>query len=216
MLRDCVSPRDGLVDYVAAGRHRASLTKLIKALAAPRSFASPKQRLAVLLNAYNVLVIVDVLDRGVTAGVADHPGFFDRDRFNVLGESVTLDVLRDQMIRPLGDPRVHVALVGGAMGFPPLRGEPYTAAALDRQLDDQARRFVGDRVHNGRIGSMLLLSPLFREFAADFAAGPDRGVPGFLRRYADPRSPIGQLLRQPGEPAIGYQAFNWALNQSPN
>ncbi len=55
----------------------------------------------------------------------------------------TLDDIEHRTLRrDFNEPRLHVALVCAAMGCPPLGDEPYTAAKLDSQLDDQVKRFI--------------------------------------------------------------------------
>ena len=137
---------------------------------------------------------------------------FTTNRAPVLGKPVTLDELRDQMIRPLDDPRVHAALCNGALGSAPLRAEAYTVDRLDGQLNDQARRFIGSPAHNAALGDALLLSPIFQWFAPDFDGPPFHGPLGFLRLYADEDTAIAHLLARQKLPPIEYMDFNWALN----
>jgi hypothetical protein len=55
------------------------------------------------------------------------------------GRAYGLDEIEQGIIRKrFQEPRIHFALVCAAMGCPPLRGEAYTGARLDAQLDDQA------------------------------------------------------------------------------
>lgn len=214
LLGRIVQSRTGFVRYRWIHKNPElykELRSLAEALARPREFRDASQRLAFLINAYNLLVIWNVERHWPMASVRDRRGFFARDRFAVLGERMTLlDLLAK--IRKSGEARVHMALVWGAIGSPPLRDEAYAGGWLDQQLDAQAARFVNDPQHNTRLGGLALVSPLFQWFANDFRTRPYGGVRGFLRRYAHPRSPLGRLLREPSRIALTYMQFNWALN----
>lgn len=46
------------------------------------------------------------------------------------------------------EPRIHFAVNCAAIGCPMLREEAYVSDRLERQLDQQTRRFVSDRTRN--------------------------------------------------------------------
>lgn len=214
LLARTVDPRTGAVDYARLQAERGTLHELRDSLAVERSFAGDEQRLAFLLNAYNLLVIATVVDEPQLPGtVRDIRGFFDEVQHDLLGETYTLDELRDQLIRPIGEPRAHFAMVNGAAGAPPLLHVAYSADELDAQLDYQLNRFLTDPVRNSVIGPTLVLSPIFRWFSDDFEAAADDGtVAGYLRERAPARSRIARAFARTDEPPIEYLDFNWALN----
>ena len=211
LLAAAVGVRTGLVDYDALEKRSDKLGAFIAALQPARVFDDERQKLAFLINAYNAVVAAAVIRRHPKS-LALEAGFFDRDTVTILDHKVTLDDLRDRLIRPMRDPRVHAALVAGALGSPPLRAEPYTGPRLDAQLNDQSRRLLASRRHTGVIGNAVLLSPLFRRFAADFDVRPYDGVAGFVRRFGDANPLLAALLIREPKPSIEYQDYNWALN----
>ena len=119
------------------------------------------------------------------------------------------------LVDTLLDPRIHAALVQGAMGSPPLRAEPYDAARLSEQLDDQCRRWINDPARNRARGDTLALSAILERHQADFAASPFGGVLGFVKAYAAPGGPIAELLARNPAPAIEWIPFDPAVNQAP-
>lgn len=215
LLADIVTAQRGLVRYDAAAERREQLDHIVQTIARPRRFADDNEQLAFLLNAHNALVIANVLRRRPLQSPGKSAGFFTEDRFDVNARSVTIRRLVDDLILPLGDARLHVALVSGTASSPPLRREPYDAARLDEQLDDQARRFLTDPAHNTLLGGTLMLSPLFREYAPAFEKGPWGGVLGFIRQYAPPDTPLAAVARRDPPPPIAYLDYNWALNFGP-
>ena len=144
----------------------------------------------------------------------DIPGFFDTLAITVTGKQMTLNGLENEQIRPMGDPRIHAALVCAAMSCPPLRAEPYKAERLDEQLNDQSRRWINDPNRNGideqgRLG----VSMIMQWYGDDFSVDPYRGVVGFVRAFAEPAGPIGQLLSRQDAPPVHFLKYDWRLNR---
>lgn len=213
LLRRAVHPKSGAVNYGWLAARPAELRALVVAAAVEREVDDPKQRLALAINSYNLWVVVGVLNGKPKSTVRELEGFFDKDERALAGEAMTLDALRDRVIRAAGDPRVHATLCNGAIGSAPLRTEAYTAKRLDDQLTAASIRFVNDRARNGVVGGTLMLCPVFKWFAPDFEGDPFNGVAGFIRLYAEPESPLDFATRAQEKPAIEYLEFNWALNR---
>jgi len=211
LLSACVTRR-GHVNYQAVRKRVELLGTLVERVAERRPFASDADRFAYLINAYNLLVISQVVSHWPIDSPRDIGGMFNYHKHEVLGESITLDDLRRRMFKVYGDARVHMALVQGALGSPPLRAEPYASETLDAQLTQQARRFVNDGVHVTLLGPTLLVSPIFKWYADDFDAVPYGSVAGFISTYANSDSRLAELLAASPDPAVEYQQFNWALN----
>ena len=218
------------VDYAGMARQKAALNAYLQQLAAitPAQYAtwSKNQRRAFLINAYNAQTVALILTRWPKLeSIKDLGGFFSspwKQRFfSLLQAERSLDEIEHTMLRgasDFDDPRIHFAVNCASIGCPALRPEAYTAAALDAQLEDQARRFLRDRTRNyydverGR----LTVSKIFDWYAEDFERGL-RGITSvsqFLAGYAtelssDPKSL--PLIRQ-GEFELSYADYDWSLN----
>ena len=219
LLSQTVSP-NGLVDYglLASPSLAAELRRVVQGYARAPLPDSPRGRIAFWCNAYNANVLAKVLEarqRPDFRNVAMVEGFFDADTIAVAGQSMTLDDLGNEHVRPLGDPRIHAALVFGAMSCPPLRDEPYAADQLDRQLEEQCRRWVNDLERNRVEDGRLALSKVFERYDRDFQAQPFNGVAGFLLEYAQPGGRMAQLLQANSEPSVRFIDDDWSLNQAP-
>src|SRR6266498_1059136 len=70
--------------------------------------------------------------------------FFYLRTFTVGGRSISLYNFENDVIRPLGEERVHFALNCMVVSCPRLPRVAFSAAALDRQLDSAAREFIGN------------------------------------------------------------------------
>lgn len=202
---------DGRVDYDSIHDHPGFATTVERIAAADLTGQDHTAVLAFYINAYNVLAV-----RGILQGRSPRTNlgklrYFYRDKHTVAGERLTLNALEHDRIRPLGDPRIHFAIVCASTSCPPLRSEAYATDTLDHQLDDNARRFVNDRSKN-RVdpdAGVARLSKIFKWFREDFesAAG---SVQSYIAKFIeDPRS--AQLLRD-GSLDVRYLEYDWSLN----
>jgi hypothetical protein len=107
------------------------------------------------------------------------PGAFERLPHRAAGRSVTLDGIEKEILMPLGDARVFLALGRGAVGGGRLRSEAYDAATLNRQLDAVAAETLTRKevVRVDQAANELSVSPVFswREaaFVSSFAEKAD-------------------------------------------
>lgn len=177
------------------------------------------RRLAFWINAYNVLAIDVVLGGYPLTSIKDRGGLLTPvwkiEAGRVGGRSVTLHEIEHEILRPLGDPRIHAAIVCASTSCPSLRREPYSAASLDAQLDDSLRRFLADPrkgLSVDRSAGRVRLSRIFDWFAEDFQAGG--GVLPFVTRYAP--EPDGEWLAEnAADASLGYFDYDWRLNDAP-
>lgn len=124
------------VDYVAR----------VSPEAAPALFPTNESRLAYHINAYNALAMYNVIDSGMPKSLSGltKVGFFVFKRFSIGGKSMSLYTYENEVIRPLGDERVHFALNCMSVGCPRLPKVPFTAGELNEQLDRETRRFFAE------------------------------------------------------------------------
>lgn len=209
-----VSSKDRLdarmVDYAALASD-ARWPRIIRLLAevAPEDIASPAERKAFYLNAYNILAINKVIENWPLRSLRSVGSFISpvwkHDAGVVAGEEVTLSYLEQDVLRAMGDPRVHMAINCASLSCPDLRAEPYQADILEQQLEAQVRGFLqqdykGILIDQDR--KTVLLSSIFDWFEEDFDSYG--GVERFLRRYR-PDIPAGWSV----EASLPY---NWEIN----
>lgn len=148
--------------------------------------ATAAERLAFFINAYNLLAMKMVADHWPLGSIRDVGNLFrpvwKRPAGTLDGRSVSLDDIENEHLRKLGEPRIHLAIVCASVSCPDLRAEPYRAAALDAQLDDQVVRFFANQGKGLRVeGDTVHVSRIFDWFGEDF--GGDAGVRRFITRY---------------------------------
>lgn len=217
------------VDYRGLKTARAPLDRYVRQLGAVSSSEydnwSRNEKLAYLINAYNALVLQQVIDnypikRSMHLKALVRPansvwqikGFFDDVRHPVAGASRTLDDIEHKLLREvLKEPRIHAALVCAARSCPPLRKEAYDAARIDEQLDEQWRVFINDkeRNHIDRRRGEIKLSEILKWFESDF--GGTDAVISFISRYVD--APTQNWLRT-RKYRVLYFDYDWTLNDA--
>ncbi|MEM8585036.1 MAG: DUF547 domain-containing protein [Bacteroidota bacterium] len=196
----------GKIDY-AALKASGEISPLIDDIANIQlSELSNIEREAFLINAYNLLVINQVLDNYPLNSVLDVPGFFDRNKVNVGGQRLTLNQLeKDLLLKEYKDPRLHFALVCGALGCPPITDFAYRPEQLDDQLDRQTQLAVNDPSFIRINGSGVGLSQIFNWYASDFGGSKDQVIT-FINRYRETNLPASANL--------SYYTYDWTLNAS--
>lgn len=220
-----------VVDYAGLKRERQLLQAYLRSVSGVErdSFDTwePLQRRAFLINAYNAFTLELVLSRYPDLeSIKDLGGLFTspwKQRFfSLLGEQRHLDDVEHGLIRgatDFNDPRIHFAVNCASVGCPALRPEAYRAELLDRQLDDQTRRFLGDRSRNRADAgaSRLVLSSIFKWYEGDFSRGlrGAHSVAEFVSGYPDAigLTPADVIALRDGEWTMTYSDYDWSLNQ---
>lgn len=211
---------DGLIDYDGLRRDHHFKTYLGQLAAAqPDKLPSDEQRLALLCNAYNAFVINGVIIHKIDGSVLDYEsssgkGFFDLKEHILAGETIDLNHLEHEVIRPeYQEPRIHVALVCAAKSCPTIRPEAYVGERLSQQLEDQAKLFAGNQeyVHYAAGEKKLNLSPILDWYGDDFGGQP--GVLKFLlARAGDAETKAGIQGALDGQVAVAFNEYDWSLN----
>jgi hypothetical protein len=220
----------GLVDYETLQRDPAQLDRYLKELAAltPERFASwpEADQIALLINAYNALTLRSIIDhKPIRPSIKDIPGVWKFRRHALMGQQLTLDGIEHEILRrEYNEPRIHAALVCAAMSCPPLRGEAFTGAELDRQLDNQSTRWLASSVglKIDRANRTVGISKIFDWFGEDWPrADPNAApVPGheqqsaILRFIARYRPAEDQKLLLGGDYRLTHLPYDWSLNRS--
>jgi hypothetical protein len=186
------------------------------AQARPEDLRGQSERLAFWINVYNVLAIDVVLRHYPVESIKDAGRLFTPvwkiDAGTVGGRIRSLHEIEHEILRPMGEPRIHAAIVCASTSCPSLAREPYTAAQLDAQLDAALASFLADPRKGlavDRPGGQLKLSRIFDWFEDDFAA--QGGVRAFVTLHAPAKERA--WLAGPGKSArIRSLDYDWSLN----
>ncbi|MBU1698913.1 MAG: DUF547 domain-containing protein [Candidatus Eisenbacteria bacterium] len=196
------------------------------------------QKLALLLNTYNAMVLKIILRDQQENSILDVAGKWDEKRFLFLRKECTLTQLREEFLRKdFDEPRIHCALTYASIGGPALIPEAYMYELLDKQLSAAAENFVRDSLtnHLDRENSILYVSKIFEWYGEDFipkygkTIGPSeipsgaisnvpsvgeatplhRAIVGFFSEYLD-ESDAAYLQSHPVE--VRFLEFDWRLD----
>jgi hypothetical protein len=209
--------RQGRIDFAGLQANPAPLAAVTAALAnagprsTPGALPDEASRLAFYLNAYNALCMQGIVSRGVpqSLGLIDRFAFFARTRFALDGDQIALKPLEDNIIRPMGEERVHFALNCMVAACPRLPQEAFRAARLESQLQAARVEFCDSPYHvrPQPADGVVFLSTIFQFYTSDFvpAKAPD------LRAYVNRTraTPVPANLR------VLFLEYDWTINRQP-
>jgi hypothetical protein len=205
------------VDYegLRSNPHWAEILRSLET-SDPSTLRTRNDRLAFWSNAYNILAIDLVVTHAPRRSIRDIGSFFSpvwkKTAGTIGGKPYSLDDIEHDIVRPMGEPRTHVALICASQSCPPLLREPWRGDDLDAQLDAQLRVWLrnpdkGLRLHRER--KTLYLSSIFEWFGEDFEARG--GVLDFVTAHA-PEEDAAWLREHGDEVRIRYLDYDWNLN----
>ena len=195
----------GKVNYKEFNSNRESLENYLDNLAnhAPNKNWSNAETKAYWINAYNAYTIQIILDNYPLKSIKDLNDPWDQTFFKINGKTMSLNTIEHKILRPMGDPRIHFAIVCASESCPKLLNVAYAAETLNIQLDQAARDFINDASKNSITTSKITISKLFKWFKSDFPKGS--AFVSFLNTYS--------TLKINPETKINYQNYNWSLNE---
>lgn len=231
----------GMVAYRALKADSAPLDEYLNLLAiTPREHYDMwivPDRIAFWINAYNAITLKAIIDHyPIQAGIGRSllwprnsirqiPGVWDKLKWNVMGDSLTLNQIEHDILRKqFYEPRIHAALVCAARSCPPLRREPYSGTVLEAQLEDQMKRFLSNptKFRIDRENDTVFLSAIFKWFGEDFvdryrtdtAFGGHSDVErAVLNAIAPHLQEADQDYLRTATFHVGYLDYDWTLNE---
>lgn len=194
----------GKVDYQAIKTNRNQLDALTTMIQqADLAEASKDTKTAFYINAYNLLVIQNVVDHMPITSPLDVKGFFDAIKFSIAGETLTLNEIENKKLRP--DPRVHFVLVCAAKGCPKMLNEAYMPDKVQAQLNAQTKKALNDPdfIRIDPANKKVFISQIFDWYKDDFLKS-NASIREYVNRY---RSEI------PADYVMDFYTYNWELNK---
>lgn len=223
-LRHVVTP-DGYINYKALNERRDVLERYVAWLSLDTGWRKDRvtERPADYINAYNALVLYQVIERSVSTSVMDVPslipipgaGFFVTTDFQIGRDRLSLSEIEHERVRhSMLDYRVHAALNCASRSCPPMRASLYTQRGLQMQLREQMSRWVNDpRGLQIDDDGNLAFSPIFQWFHRDFSfwsAGKD--ICEIAARHAKGYLSTDLLKRSRAGCEHTYFEYDWSLN----
>lgn len=204
------------VDY-AGLRDSADLKALVSQVSAARpSQLDRDRRMAFWINAYNILAIDLVAKNYPVDSIKDIGSFFSpvwgHEVARIEGKAISLETIEHGILRKMGDPRIHAAIVCASTSCPSLARVPFRPDHLDADLDSAMRNWLKSAqkgISIDRKRKRIKLSKIFDWFEEDFTT--QGGVLEAIQPY------LGQSralwIRMNGKSAsVGYLDYDWTLN----
>ena len=243
VLKDFVDEK-GMVDYTTLRRQRLRLKALLLEFDTidPSEYRkwTKENKIAFWLNAYNIQMLRIITDNYPIQSsrilrlypgwgpnsILHIKGIWSDYKFLVMDEEFTLSEIDKRFFRKeFDDPRIFFAVSRGSLSGPPLRNEPYYGHRLNKQLDDQVKRFLSGllalRIDTEKqrvyLSSLFQLSSYGKEFISKFAIDKKfkdhepvtRAVLNFITNYVS-RDIVSFL--ETGNYSVKYMKYDWTIN----
>ena len=195
----------GSVNYQGFKQDQVRLKSYLNQLArTPVNNNWPRnEQLAYWINAYNACTIQLIVEHYPVSSIMDIEGGKAWDlKWITLGQKTySLNEIENEIIRPqFQEPRIHFALNCAARSCPPLLNRAWTAAQLEKDLEQRTRAFINHPDYNTIQPQQVKISQLFSWYAGDFGQIID-----FLNRYSTTSIRSGAKLT--------FLEYDWRLNE---
>jgi len=177
-----------------------------------------KEAMCFYINLYNFLTVRAILEFYPLKSIKDYVspiGFniWKNVFIKLHNREISLDQIEHEILRKMGEPRIHFAIVCASIGCPKMHNEAFTPERLEEQLVMQARHFF-DQEQNLEFDlekNELQLSSIIKWFSGDF--GRDEiAMLETLDGYLSPE--LKAKLKQPLSDfeSVSYLDYDWNLN----
>ena len=235
----------GEVDYMRLRRKRLELyeaTSKLKDLPTAMLLSwSENEKKAFWLNAHNILMLKLVIDNYPIKphwlasinyprnSIKQIPGAREKVLFRVMGFQYTLAEIEEVVLDRFKDVQVCFAISYASASGGKLRNEAYHPDKLDKQLDEQTKKYLAD-VNNFKIdksSKVIYLSSLlkFKNFKSAFVNSKYSQIKKFREKDQEVRAYLNFiLLNIPPKDVetlesirydIKFNIYNWQLNEQP-
>lgn len=171
------------------------------------STLSSLQRKALFINAYNAFAIRMIVDYFIEHGEGPLSitkicgnDIWKLQTCQIDGNTYSLNDIEHGVLRRMGDPRIHSAIVCCSVSCPDLRNEAFTSEKLEEQLEDQVQSWISNPKKGVAIeGTSANASKIFLWFEEDFQPN----VKSFISKY---NADITKTKN------FSYFEYDWGLN----
>jgi hypothetical protein len=137
---------DGQVDYKKIIRDKSSLEELVGLISNyDIQSKADNVRKAFYINAYNILIINNVIKNFPVPYPIEEVGFFSKVKHKVANDSLTLNEIETlKLIQDFKDVRILFAISAGTKGSLPVADYAYKPKKLNRQFKKRIKQTVND------------------------------------------------------------------------
>ena len=182
------------------------------------SLKSSNEKLSFWINVYNIMAVKIISDHYPVKSIQDIGTWFDlvwnKNAGIVGGKAYSLNDIEHRILRKMGDPRIHAAIVCASVSCPDLATFSYKPEDISEQLDNRFKDLLANKtkgffVHQTE--EAIYISQIFKWFKKDFQQAG--GIINILNKYA-PANKMEDLKHlESGKYSLRYFDFNWSLNE---
>jgi hypothetical protein len=159
--------------------------------------------MAFWINAYNALTIKLIVDRYPISSIKDIYSPWNIKVITIANKTLSLNNIENDILRKMGDPRIHFGIVCASISCPKLQNEAFNTQNTNRLLNKASKEFLADSTKNELTTDAAELSKIFKWFAKDFKQ--EGSLIDFLNKFAD--------IRIASNATISFKDYNWGLNE---
>lgn len=196
---------DGHTNYKGFIKNKSTFNLYLNALSEnmPTDDWSKEDKLAYWMNAYNAFTIKLIIDNYPTSSIKDIKDPWDKRFFKLGSKWYNLNEIEHQILRKMGDARIHFGINCASFSCPPLLNGAFTAETTDSKLDFLAHQFINDTQRNILSEDRIQLSKIFQWFGKDFKT--EGSIIDFINQYSE--------VTVNSNAKKSYMKYNWNLNE---
>jgi len=196
---------NGAVNYKYLKNNKSAFESYLKLLSAsaPNEDCSVDIKKAYWINVYNAFTVQLIIENYPLKSIKDLRRPWDQSFIEIGGEKITLNTIEHKILRPMGDPRIHFAIVCASQSCPKLLNHAYEPSTLEDQLKNVTTVFINDPLKNNINKSSVKISKIFKWFKTDFPKS--EAFIAFLNNYS--------ALKIAAQADIDYLNYSWSLNE---
>jgi hypothetical protein len=193
----------GKVNYKGFKADKTTLMSYIEWLQnnVPTESTTKNDRMAYWINAYNALTIKLIVENYPLNKITNLDGGKTWDvKRNKLGDKkYSLNDIENNILRPMGDARIHFAINCAAKSCPPILNKAFTADNLEELLENRTRQFINSAANTLKANE-IKVSKIFDWYGKDFG-----NVAAYVAKYAK--------VKVSKNATVSFNDYDWSLNE---
>lgn len=196
----------GNVNYKGFLKDRTQLKNYLKQLSdnPPHSSWSRNETLAYYINVYNAFTVELILENYPLKSIKDINRPWGRKFFKLGDQNYSLNNIEHDILRKMGEPRIHFAINCASVSCPKLYNKAFTSDQLENQLEKLTREFINSS-ENKISKNELQLSNIFKWYEKDYLINGIQSLAHYVSQYTNEK--INPNAK------VSFLDYNWNLNE---
>ena len=196
---------EGMVNYKGLKKDQDQVKKYTSMLSVtePGDNWSKEQQKAYWMNAYNAFTIQLILNNYPLKSIKDLKNPWGNKFFTIGNKEMSLEQIEHEILRKMGDPRIHFGINCASISCPPLSNTAFTKKNVDKELQKLAANFINDSSRNKISQEEVEISKIFKWFDKDFKT--NGSLVDYISKYSETTIKKGATVK--------YKEYNWNLNE---